>query len=266
MAILTTIYFVFLIGMSSLSIKPHNNFICQPPDLSTCIIENASYFIGTPYAVHTLESGQEEKLLIYNDKYDCVTFVEYVLALTIYQNQTSEPKKNLPQIITNLRYRNGIIDGYGSRLHYFSEWMIRNEKNGNIKNITPEIGGKPFDKKINFMTAHKSKYPKLNNSKDLQKVKDAEIFLNTQNLTYIPKEEIKLAFPFIHNGDIIAITTGIDGLDIVHTGFAYRKGDDIHLLHASEKEGKVVISDLPLDEYMQKNKSQSGIMVARVRL
>lgn len=265
MAILTTIYFVFLIGMSSMAIKSHSNLICQPPDLSTCIIENASYFIGTPYVAHTLESGQEEKLLIYNDKYDCVTFVEYVLALTIYQNQTSEPKKTIPQIITNLRYRNGIIDGYGSRLHYFTEWLIHNEKNQTIKQITTQIGGQPFDKKINFMTTHKSKYPKLNNSKDLQKVKDAEIFLNTQNLTYIPKEKVRASFTQINDGDIIAITTGIDGLDIVHTGFALRKGNDIHLLHASEKEGEVVISDLPIDGYMQKNKSQSGIMVARVK-
>jgi hypothetical protein len=264
MAFLNHIYFVFLIGLSSMSSKSADTILNQSPDISSCFIENASYFIGTPYIAHTLESGQEEKLLIYNDKYDCVTFVEYVLALTIYQNQTSDPKKTIPQIITNLRYRNGIIDGYGSRLHYFTEWLIHNEKNGTIKQITTQIGGQPFDKKINFMTAHKSKYPKLNNSKDLQKVKDAEIFLNTQNLTYIPKDKLKAAFTLINDGDIIAITTGIEGLDIVHTGFAYRKGDDIYLLHASEKEGKVVISDLPLDEYMQKNKSQSGIMVARV--
>ena len=139
------------------------------------------------------------------------------------------------------------------------------EKNQTIKQITTQIGGQPFDKNIHFMTAHKSKYPKLNNSKDLQKVKDAEIYLNTQTLTYIPKEKVRDSFTQINDGDIIAITTGIEGLDVVHTGFAYRKGDDIHLLHASEKEGKVVISDLPIDGYMQKNKSQSGIMVARVK-
>ena len=265
MAFLTHIYFVFLIGLSPMSSKSTDTILNQSPDISSCIIENASYFLGTPYVAHTLESDYEEKLLVYNDKYDCVTFVEYILALSIYQNQTNVPKKTTPQIITQLRYRDGFIDGYGSRLHYFTEWMIRNEKNGTIKNITPEIGGKPFDKKIHFMTTHKSKYPKLNNPKDLQKVKDAEIFLHTQNLTYIPKDRVRSAFPLIHNGDIIAITTGIDGLDIVHTGFACRKGDDIHLLHASEKEGKVVISDVPLDRYMQKTKSQSGIMVARVR-
>ncbi len=264
MAFLNHIYFVFLIGLSSMSSKSADTILNQSPDISSCFIENASYFIGTPYVAHTLESGQEEKLLIYNDKYDCVTFVEYVLALTIYQNQTSDPKKTIPQIITNLRYRNGIIDGYGSRLHYFTEWLIHNEKNGTIKQITTQIGGQPFNKKINFMTTHKPKYPKLNNPKDLQKVKDAEIYLDKQNLTYIPKDKVRASFTQINDGDIIAITTGIDGLDIVHTGFAYRKGDDIHLLHASEKEGKVVISDLHIDGYMMKNKSQSGIMVARV--
>jgi len=258
------IYFVFLTVLCEMSTKSANHISAPSPEIASCLIENASYFMGTPYVANTLESSDNEKLIIYNDRYDCVTFVEYVLALSIYQNQPSESKKTLPQIITQIRYRNGKIDGYGSRLHYFTEWMIHNEQCGNIKNITPEIGGKPFDKKIHFMTTHKTKYPKLNNPKVFQKIKDAEIFLHTQNLTYIPKDKVRSAFTQINNGDIIAITTGIDGLDIVHTGFALRKGDEIHLLHASEKEGKVIISDAPLDRYMQKNKSQSGIMVARV--
>jgi Protein of unknown function (DUF1460) len=258
------IYFVFLTVLFGMSTKSANHISAPSPDISSCIIENASYFIGTLYVANTLESSDNEKLIIYNDRYDCVTFVEYILALSIYQNQPSESQKTLPQIITQIRYRNGKLDGYGSRLHYFTEWMIHNEQYGIIKNITPEIGGKPFDKKIHFMTTYKSKYPKLNNAKDLQKIKDAEIFLQTQKLTYMPKDKVRSAFTQINNGDIIAITTGIDGLDIVHTGFAYRKGNDIHLLHASEKEGKVVISDLPIDQYMLKNKSQSGIMVARV--
>lgn len=264
MAVLTNIYFVFFTCLIPIATESASYVLNQSLKTNICIIQNAVYFLGTPYVPNTLESSGEEKLTVFNNKYDCVTFVEYILALSIYQTQTIETKKSIYQIITNLRYRDGIIDGYGSRLHYFTEWILRNEKNGTIKNITSVIGGKAFDKKINFMTTHSSKYPKLQNNKDLQEVKAAENFLNGQALTYIPKEDVTLTYPHIQHGDIIAITTGIDGLDIVHTGFAYRKGDSIHLLHASEKEGKVVISELPLSEYMQKNKSQSGIMVARV--
>ena len=264
MVVLNNFCLVFLFGLLPILNINKNESSDNIPKIATCIIENATYFLGTPYLANTLENSAEEKLIVFNDKYDCVTFVEYILALSIYQTQNVESKKSVLQIITELRYRDGIIDGYGSRLHYFTEWLMNSETNGTIINITSKIGGKPFEKKINFMTTHKSKYPKLQNNKDYQKVERAEKFLNNQSLTYIPKGDIKLSYPLIQHGDIIAITTGIEGLDIVHTGFAYRKGDNIHLLHASEKEGKVVISELPLDEYMQKNKSQSGIMVARV--
>jgi hypothetical protein len=67
----------------------------------------------------------------------------------------------------------------------------------------------------------------------------------------------------IKNGDIIAITTKIKGLDISHTGFAVWKNKDLHLLHASQDAGKVVISRKNLSQYLLDNKNQSGIMVLR---
>ena len=67
----------------------------------------------------------------------------------------------------------------------------------------------------------------------------------------------------IQTGDIIALTSAIKGLDITHTGFAIRKEDGrIHLLHASSK-GKVEISELPLADYLQGIKHNTGIIVAR---
>jgi hypothetical protein len=79
----------------------------------------------------------------------------------------------------------------------------------------------------------------------------------------LPQDQIEANENLIKNGDIIALTTAIPGLDITHTGIAIREKDGrIHLLHASSS-GMVEISELPLADYLKKIKKNTGIMVAR---
>jgi hypothetical protein len=66
------------------------------------------------------------------------------------------------------------------------------------------------------------------------------------------------------NGDIIAFTTKDEGLDVSHVGFAIWQGKKLHLLHASSKEGGVVISKITLAAFLKANKKFTGIIVARV--
>ena len=91
-----------------------------------------------------------------------------------------------------------------------------------------------------------------------------EIQAKTQyNFKYIPKDKINEACNKIKNGDSILITTHIKGLDTSHLGFAWKKEGKTYLLHASSKGKQVMISSLPLQEYMEGIDSQSGIMLAR---
>lgn len=66
-------------------------------------------------------------------------------------------------------------------------------------------------------------------------------------------------------GDIIALTTKTNGLDVSHVGILVIEKDGPHLLHASSKEGKVVIDKLPLTEYMRKSPNLTGIRVIRLQ-
>jgi hypothetical protein len=70
----------------------------------------------------------------------------------------------------------------------------------------------------------------------------------------------------IKDGDIIAFTTDIDGLDVSHTGFAIFQNNRLHLLHASTRTNMVEISPVPLDEYLAPLRRVTGILVARVKL
>ena len=80
----------------------------------------------------------------------------------------------------------------------------------------------------------------------------------------MPQDQVEAKEHLIRSGDIIALTTAIDGLDITHTGIATLEKDGrIHLLHAATGSMKVEVSELPLAEYLKKIKKNTGIMVAR---
>ena len=116
------------------------------------------------------------------------------------------------------------------------------------------------------MSTHWNKYPFPKDNELLEKIQKIEEKINGQNFTYIPKAKIKSIENQFLNGDIIGITTNIDGLDITHEGFAIRLQDKrVYLLHASSDFKRVMVTDKPLSEYMAKNKNQTGIMVARLK-
>lgn len=221
-------------------------------------------FLGTPYVAQTLEVGKIEALVINLHGLDCTTFVENVLAFTLLLNEDETSFNDFTKILKTIRYKDGILNGYPSRLHYFSEWIANNEKKKLIVDVTSEIGGSISSKPINFMTTHRNLYPFLkDNDTNFKKIKESENYLNTKEICILPQDQIEANEHLIQSGDIIALTTSIKGLDVTHTGIATRESDGrIHLLHASTT-GEVKISELPLVDYLKKIKSNTGIMVAR---
>ncbi|MGK9477705.1 N-acetylmuramoyl-L-alanine amidase-like domain-containing protein [Melioribacter sp. OK-6-Me] len=223
-------------------------------------------FIGTDYQAHTLEAADRESLIINLKGLDCYTFVEATVALArcIKNNDTSF--NAFLKEIEKIRYRNGIMNGYASRLHYFSDWIYEMEKRGIGKDITREIGGIPYNKKINFMSTHTKSYKQLAGNKELtDSIAIIENEISSREYFYIPQNMIGQIEDKIKSGDIIGITTNIPGLDISHTGIALKGNDGrIYLLHAPDIGKKVEISKLPLSEYIKSHSKQTGIMVLRI--
>ena len=223
-------------------------------------------FLGTPYVAKTLEIGETESLVVNLHGLDCTTFVENVLAFTLLKQSDSTSFNQFTKTLETIRYKNGVLNGYPSRLHYFTEWISNNQFKGIITDITAAIGGKVTSKEINFMSTHRDLYPFLkDNDANLEKIKESENYLNNQEFCILPQNEIATNEHLIQSGDIIALTTSIKGLDITHTGIAAREKDGrIHLLHASTS-GEVKVSEEPLVDYLKGIKNNTGIMVARVQ-
>jgi hypothetical protein len=67
----------------------------------------------------------------------------------------------------------------------------------------------------------------------------------------------------LRTGDIVGITTAIDGLDCAHAGLCYRdERGALRLLHASTTQ-KAVVLDEDLGTYLAGVSTHTGIMVAR---
>lgn len=233
-------------------------------DLGKTIVSVGKTFLGTPYVAKTLEIGETETLVINLQGLDCTTYIENVLAFSLMLKNNQTKFDDFTKTLENIRYKDGMLDGYASRLHYFSEWIANNEKKGLVKDITSEIGGKEITKNINFMSTHRDLYPFLKNDENFNKIQKSETYLNNEAICILPQDRIEANEHLIQSGDIIALTTSINGLDITHTGLATREKDGrIHLLHASSS-GEVKVSELPLVDYLKKVKKNTGIMVARI--
>lgn len=230
------------------------------------ISEIGKSFLGTAYVEKSLELPGEEKLVINLLGLDCTTYLESVVGLTQTIKEQNFSFEGFEKKLEQLRYLNGKNSGYSSRLHYFSDWIYENHEKGLLKDITKEIGGETYPNQPSFMSENPRFYPQLADLALAEKIKERETIIKTRPYFFIPKDKIETLENQIENGDLIAITTPLKNLDIVHVGFAVRQNGRIHLMHASSVSRKVEISTLPLSEYLLGNKSQSGIMVSRLIL
>lgn len=228
------------------------------------MLEIGSFFLGTPYANGVLETKGPERLAIHLRGFDCATFVENVVVLTRLVKSRENSFEAFQRLLLKIRYRHGVLQGYASRLHYFSDWIHDNQKKGIVKEVTAEIGGRPFRKTVTFMTAHPVLYPPLKDAATLRRMVSVERMISGRSLLFIPKKALRRLEKRIHDGDLIAITTNTEGLDVQHVGFAARVKHRIHLLHASSREGRVVLSQETLYRYLMQSTTRSGIMVARM--
>ncbi|HSB54041.1 MAG TPA: N-acetylmuramoyl-L-alanine amidase-like domain-containing protein [Gemmatimonadales bacterium] len=241
--------------------------------LGTAIARLGETFVGTTYTPGTLEAPGPEHLVINLRELDCVTFVENMLAMTRFIRQDGvKALANRPaaeakyaRYLEEIRYRGGHLDGYPSRLHYFSEWLSDNAARGRIRLLARELGGVRDSEPIAFMSAHPAAYRQMAEPGIPDAIRAMEVRLNAgPPRWYIPEDRIASIADQIHDGDIIAATSTLPGLDVAHTGIALWKDGALHLLHAPLVGKAVEISSVPLAQRILDIKTQDGIMVARV--
>lgn len=236
-------------------------------------------FLGRPYVGHTLEKGSSEHLIVNTRELDCTTFVENVTALTICHKHGERTFQDFCRRLTQLRYRQGRIDGYPSRLHYFTQWGEDNEQMGLVYSVIEKAikeGNRsdhvPFAKQvinINYMSSHPKLYKHLDAHPEfIPAIRKDEQAVNGRTFPYLAKAYLGRThseLPFIKTGDIVSIITSKKGLDTSHVGIAVWQDGKLHLMHASSLKKKVVLDSTTFYNYSQTQASHLGIRLYRIK-
>jgi hypothetical protein len=230
-------------------------------------------FVGATYTPGTLEVPGPERVVVNLRAFDCVTLIENVLAMTRFIREdglaalANRPaaEAKYARHLEEIRYRGGRLDGYPSRLHYFSEWLSDNAARGRLRLLTRELGGVADSEPLSFMSRHPGSYRQMVEPGVAEAIATMETRLNRAlPRWFVPEASISAVENRIEDGDLIAATSTLPGLDVAHTGIALRVNGRLHLLHAPLVGKTVEISTVPLAERIAGIPTQDGIMVARV--
>jgi hypothetical protein len=237
----------------------------EPFSPGESVIKAALYLLNTPYVSGALEINKREELVVNLHGLDCMTFVESCLALSRSAQYPVPDYDDFVRELKKIRYRDGVINGYTSRLHYTTDWIYNNADKGIIEDITYALGGKKFKPQVSYMSEHPDLYPALkNNQEEIEIMAEIEKQINQRNsYYYISRNEIKGKASLIKNGDIIGFTTSLPGLDISHLGIAYWNKGQLSFIHASLKFKKVIINTESISDYCLLNRNNTGIVVLR---
>ncbi|MEO8636727.1 MAG: N-acetylmuramoyl-L-alanine amidase-like domain-containing protein [Gemmatimonadales bacterium] len=228
---------------------------------------------GTPYEAGTLDAylrsggigAAIEPLTLSLTRFDCVTLVESCLGVGRVAQADGPPGwADFAREVERMRYRGGERRGYGTRLHYFSEWIADGARRGLVRDLGPELGGVDDRRPLRFMTEHRASYPALADDRVFEEIGAMERRLDELPRRVIPTSRIVEASDQIATGDVLAFATAIPGLDVTHAAMAYRDREGaLRVLHAPLSGGVVEVSRLTLPEYVMAIRRSTGVLVAR---
>ncbi len=191
--------------------------------------------LGRPYLIHPLigSPAQPEQFVTRMDGFDCVTYLETVLALA----QARDVESYLQRLRT-LRYDGGEIS-YAKRLHYTTDWHHAHVQRGWLQDLTANEGSVERTKTLNVLAGFAPR---------------------AQTFRYYPKTKLNAVTRWLQDGDLIYFVSARNGLDTYHVGMLFRIGDKWVMRHAARSQGQV--TEQPLAEFFQQNR-MSGFMLAR---
>lgn len=229
--------------------------------------ELAALYLDKPYRSDPLGEGKngiyDKDPLIREDAFDCVTYVELILAL---KATDGEKGKDLQDILNLIRYQGGTIDFF-KRNHFMEEHWIKNALKYDIIRAYPQtVGTENAVLKVDFPQWYKERIEqkKALDAKDMRRIKGEKPFETTS--PYVPASE--LTEDFLKKQPVKAVVFlikcdldegPIKGDMITHMGLLFHGRD---LYHASKEMGKVVKVDFK--RYMEEHSSFCGLMLYEV--
>jgi len=182
---------------------------------------------------------------------DCMTYVEHVLALAASAKPAYQ-EDFLCRLIDIMYNAGGQPLMNHHRNHFTSYWGDVNEQKGYLTNIA------------------RSHPLALSRELYLNRVGDNRTFYVEDRFMIADKPQLMWYFPRtvvlekkapLLSGDVVALVTDKEGLDVTHMGFFIEKKNKRFLRHASFKLNRIVDQDF--EQYLHDNRHVGGLMVFR---
>lgn len=213
-------------------------------------------FLGVPYELGPLGEGPEGEFdrdpLIRFDAFDCTTFVETVMALSLENDLDLGT-----QMLQNVRYKDGQI-GYATRNHFTElDWVPNNVRAGYLRDITSDVAGRAAVE-ISKIVSKREWYLRrslINLKGGFSEEEKRRLLPKLQRLgeqfpdqlgalTVLPIEALHVALAKIPSGTIANLVhadqPGSDTI-VSHQLFLIKKSDGWYVRHAAS--GKAVEDD-----------------------
>ncbi len=207
----------------------------KEPSLPSRIERASAYFVGRPYAINPLGGGAEGKevLTISLASFDCVTYVETVLAFA-----AARTVKQVIEAVRALRYAKAEVS-WPTRNHYMVDWVRNNVGRGVMKNLT--VGREVIER---------------------QRLLNVVCGLPEKRITLrcFPKRAFKRQAAKMETGEVIIFASTKKNLDVFHMGLIILRQEELYLRHASRRAGRVI--EQRLTDFLQENR-MSGFMLMR---
>ena len=232
---------------------------------------HAPRFEGVRYGAGGAGCG-EYQTLINVKQMDCVTFVENMLALATTSRELHAQWRTadtahfsddylLARFVHHLnaiRYYQGTNCGWESRIHYFTD-ALRQLADNQLALDVGQFLGEAYTKRISYLSDHKRAFPGID---DWEALGSLESELSSAQRFFVPLSEIYRYEQFAQTGDIVALATDVQGLDVSHVGFMHVENGELYMTHASSKNRKVELK-VNFCDYMGRRTTITGLVVYR---
>jgi hypothetical protein len=193
--------------------------------------------VGRPYQSNPLIGSAQspEVFTARTDRFDCVTFLETVLALAYARHVDDFAEK-----LCLIRYASGNVNWH-RRNHYMTEWIRENVRSGAIHRIPHLNRGITKDRTLNVVPGLGATHARF---------------------SCIPKYILLRSADKLRTGDLMFFASTRTDLDVFHCAIVIDNGNGLRIRHASRSQGAVVEQDLA--DFLKQNR-MAGVMVVRPR-
>ena len=195
-------------------------------------------FLGHPFKTNPLIGSADtpEVFVVSLDEFDCVTYVETILALS-----HASSVDGFSKWLRKIRYEDGRVE-WERRNHYMTGWIRNNSRTGTLRRLAPrDIAQIAKERTLSVV-------PGLAPQKT--------------RFECVPKPSVRKLLPHLQTGDLIFFASTRRHLDVFHGGIIVRDGGRVLVRHASRSRGSVVEQEL--NEFLKANR-MAGVIVVRPR-